>query len=116
MEVTKDESHILLSTVLLGPEEEVDTMDVFDVPVKEKEKILISKYSLNTSKLKRIDEYSSENFADYFHLRSLFESYFEEIGELAWTVDGVKEIILVLTKYSYLGAFKRYFKDMNYNV
>ena len=44
-------------------------------------------------------------FAEYFTLKALFTSIYEEKSN-TWTREGVDRVVELINRYSYLGAFR----------
>jgi len=73
--------------------------DVEDTPQVQE----LSKLDYLVEKMKKSEE--AGGFAEYFTLKALFSSIYEEKSN-TWTREGVDRIIELVNKYSYLGAFR----------
>ena len=63
----------------------------------------LSKLDFLVEKMKKSEE--AGGFAEYFTLKALFNSMYEEKSN-TWTREGVDRVIELVKKYSYLGAFR----------
>ena len=63
----------------------------------------LSKLDFLLEKMKKSEE--AGGFAEYFTLKALFNSIYEEKSN-TWTREGVDSVIELVNRYSYLGAFR----------
>lgn len=63
----------------------------------------LSKLDFLLEKMKKSEE--AGGFAEYFTLKALFNSIYEEKLN-TWTREGVDRVIELVSRYSYLGAFR----------
>ena len=63
----------------------------------------LSKLDFLLEKMKKSEE--AGGFAEYFTLKALFNSIYEEKSN-TWTREGVDRVIELVNRYSYLGAFR----------
>ena len=63
----------------------------------------LSKLEFLLEKMKKSEE--AGGFAEYFTLKALFNSIYEEKSN-TWTREGVDRVIELVNRYSYLGAFR----------
>ena len=63
----------------------------------------LSKLDFLLEKMKKSEE--AGGFAEYFTLKALFNSIYEEKSN-TWTREGVDRVIELVSRYSYLGAFR----------
>ena len=63
----------------------------------------LSKLDFLVEKMKKSEE--AGGFAEYFTLKALFNSIYEEKSK-TWTREGIDRVIELVNRYSYLGAFR----------
>lgn len=66
-------------------------------------------------KVKQVE--AGGEYAQYYTLKSLFNAVLAEPeNKNAWTKEAVDRALSHLTKFSYLGAFRQYFRENGYDV